>query len=63
MPVKHISEGDKRCRHHRGLIRINTRECCGGRKHQFAVIKCSVLGEVEVGKKPCDSWCKNHTLG
>ena len=56
----HLDRGDKRCSHHRGMIRRKQHQCCGGQVAWRAVIRCTVQGEVEVGKQACDTMCRHH---
>lgn len=58
----HVPLGDKRCQHHKGVIRITERTCCGGTHTQKrAVIRCAVKGEVTVGNTACDYTCRKFS--
>jgi hypothetical protein len=51
--------GAHTCRHHRGIDRYISRECCGGRILKLAFIECALRGSIEA-EIFCNSHCEKR---
>ena len=53
--------GKTECPNHRGVVRIEDRECCGGRKSKFAYIQCAKRGTV-LAHTVCVVVCRDQAI-